>query len=45
MASLRLHDKLWFNEFDTRTYRSPIGPKTFSQPETMFGVWVGKKCC
>ena len=33
--SLRLHGKMWFNEFDTRTYRSPIKPKTFSVEETI----------
>jgi len=33
--SPRLHGKLWLNEFDSRTYLSPIGPKTFSQAETV----------
>jgi hypothetical protein len=32
--SLRLHGKLWMNEYDSRTYLSPISPKTFSQTET-----------
>lgn len=33
--SLRLHGKLWVNEFDSRTYLSPIDPKTYSQTETL----------
>ncbi|MBI4025183.1 MAG: hypothetical protein HY360_09395 [Verrucomicrobia bacterium] len=33
--SLRLHDKIWMNEFDSRTYLSPIDPKTFSVKETL----------
>ncbi len=33
--SLRLHDKMWFSEYDTRTFLSPIGEKTFSKPETL----------
>lgn len=33
--SLRLHDKMWFSEYDTRTYLSPLPDKTFSQPETL----------
>ncbi|NUN93575.1 MAG: hypothetical protein HUU04_07325 [Verrucomicrobiae bacterium] len=32
--SLRLHGKLWVNEFDSRTYLSPLDPKTFSPTET-----------
>lgn len=36
--SLRLHGKLWINEYDSRTYLSPIPPKTFSQAETV-QVW------
>ena len=33
--SLRLHDKIWFSEYDTRTFLSPIGEKTFSKTETL----------
>lgn len=32
--SFRLHGKMWINEFDSRSYLSPIPPKTFSQKET-----------
>jgi len=33
--SMRLYDKFFVNEFDSRTYLSPISPKTFSQWETI----------
>jgi hypothetical protein len=33
--SPRLHGKLWLNEYDSRTYLSPLPPKTFSAAETM----------
>lgn len=33
--SLRLHGKLYLNEYDARSYLSPISPKTFSQKETL----------
>jgi hypothetical protein len=34
-GSLRLHGKLFVNEYDSRTYLSEIGPKTFSKTETL----------
>jgi hypothetical protein len=33
--SLRAHNKLWINEYDSRSFLSPITPKTFSQRETL----------
>ncbi len=33
--SLRLHNKLWIYEQDTRTYLADIGPKSYSQAETI----------
>ncbi len=33
--SLRLHDKMWFNEFDSRSFLSPIPPKTFGRDESL----------
>ncbi|NCO32651.1 MAG: hypothetical protein GW893_02110 [Armatimonadetes bacterium] len=33
--SLRLHGKIWMNEYDSRSFLSPISPKTFSQKETL----------
>ncbi len=33
--SMRLNGKTVINEFDTRTFLSPISPKTFSQSETI----------
>lgn len=33
--SAKLHGKMWINEYDSRSYLSPISPKTFSQWETL----------
>lgn len=33
--ALKLHDKIWFSEYDTRSYLSPIPDKTFSKRETL----------
>jgi hypothetical protein len=33
--SLRLHNKLFLHEFDTRTYLADIAPKTYSREETI----------
>ncbi len=33
--SLRLHNKLWIYEFDSRTHLAAIGPKTYSSAETV----------
>lgn len=33
--SAKLHGKMWINEYDSRSYLSPIPPKTFSQWETL----------
>lgn len=36
--SLPLHGKIWLNEFDSRTYLSPIPPKTFGREETLHAL-------
>ncbi len=35
MDSAKLHGKMWINEYDSRSFLSPISPKTFSQWETL----------